>query len=442
MSLKHRHKRRHRHASRAKVGASASSRRAVVFRMTSEPGFALPPPQPTIGLVLATDVAPKVPSYFWPPAIAYGRVSVVLATTMACASALAAELAAKASVGGELPQSQGPVPITGAAIIASEVAVAERIRPELDAAGADLSRVHFLGDTGGKIGGLKAFEPIVDTKAVISAIQTVGGIKLVLVELTIPRIDVDIAQNYKGLFASFYTIARELDSAITLLFHPADDLTTQKQIARAANAVASLQSISAVGFITREKATGRWVLVWTKNVVGHDAPGIAFRIESSITNSVGPAAVIAWDPEPVAATETVKLLGIGGDANAMPSKLQRAKDFLADQLSAGLVQVTKLERRALAAGISKAALTRARKELGIEVGSKSRLSALKRAKDFLLAELANGSVSAKAIQRKADTAGISKASLRRAAEALKIQKKRKGGIGSKGRWVWRLRSTS
>jgi putative DNA primase/helicase len=439
MSHKHRHRRRDRQTRQAKARISTSLRSALVFHTASAPDFALSAP-PTIGLVRAEDVAPKLPFYLWPPAIAFGKVSVILATTTACTSALTAELAAKASVGGELPQTQGPVPITGTAIIASEVTVAERIRPELDAAGADLSRVHFLVDIGGKIGGLKAFEPIVDTKAVISAIQTVGGIKLGLVELTIPRIDVDIAQNYKGLFASFYTIAHELDSAITLLFHPADHLTTQKQIARAANAVASLQSISAVGFITREKATGRWVLVWTKNVVGHDAPGIAFRIESSITNSVGPAAVIAWDPEPVAATETAKLLGIGGDANAMPSKLQRAKDFLADQLSAGLVEVTKLETRALAVGISKAALTRARKELGIEVGSKSRLSALKRAKDFLLAELANGSLSAKSIQRKADAARISKASLRRAAEALKIRKKRKGGI--KGRWMWRLPSTS
>jgi len=436
---KHNHKRRDRHTSRPKAWISlASSRPALSFHVASEPGFALTPPQPNIALIRATDVAPKVPSYFWPPSIAFGKISAILAATPACASALIGTLAAKASVGGDLPQSQGPVPITGTAIIASEIAVAERIRPELDAAGADLNRVHFLGD--GKIGGLRVFEPILDTKAVVSAIRAACGIKLVLVELTVPRIDAGIAQTYKGLFAAFYTIARELDLAIVLLFCPADGLTARKQIAQTAKPL--LQSMSAVGFITRETTSGRWVLVWTKNVVGHDALGIAFRIESAPIDSGGPAAVIAWDPDPVPATKTATLANAGDEPNTTPSKLQRAKDFLNDQLSRGLVKVTKLERRAVAAGISKAALTLARKELGIEVGSKGKLSALKRAKDFLLAGLANGSVPAKSIQRKADAAGVSRASLRRAAEALKIKKRRKGGLGSKGRWVWRLRSTN
>ena len=65
--------------------------------------------------------------------------------------------------------------------------------------------------------------------------------------------------------------------------------------------------------------------------------------------------------------------------------------------------------------------------------------AVKKAKDFLLAVLANGPVVAKTIDRKAAAAGISKASLRRARKALKIKVRRKGGFADKGRWVWQLR---
>lgn len=424
-----------------KARISALFPHAPIFRTTPSLGSGL---LPTVSLVRATDVAPKPPSYFWPPAIAFGKVAVILAPTPTCTSALIAELVAKASVGGELPQAKGPVPRSDTVVVAAEVAVAERIRPQLEAAGADLNRVDFLGSGAGQAVGLKRFEPAADCTALRAAIRACGTIKLVVVEFTSRRIDADMAQNYMAIFAPFYTIARELDLAVVLLLHPAADPRARNQIARAANTVASFESVGAVGFVTREKTGGRWVLVWAKNIVGHDAPGVAFRIEAKVISSGAPAAVIAWDPEPVAAPETVKLLAVGGESNARPSKLQRAKDFLAAQTNEGPVKAAKLEKRAAAAGINKATLTRARKQLGIGVGSKDELvksSAVKRAQDFLLAELAGGPVAAKALQRKADKAGISWASIRRARKALKVKSKRKDGVADKGRWVWRLPSS-
>jgi hypothetical protein len=256
-----------------------------------------------------------------------------------------------------------------------------------------------------------------------------------LVELTVPRIDAGMVENYKATFAAFCTIAREQDLAVVLLLHPAADPMARTQIAAANNVLSSWQGVSAVGFVTREKAGGRWLLVWAKNIVGHDAPGIAFQIEAKIISSGVPVAVVVWDPKPVVATKIMRLLAVGRESSARPSKLQRAKEFFAAQIKDGPVKITKIEKRAAAA--------RARNELGIGVISEDEFTgAVKKAKDFLLAELANGPVAAKTVQRKAATAGISKASLRRACKALKIKSKRKGGVAGKGWWVWRLRRST
>jgi putative DNA primase/helicase len=400
----------------------------------------VPQAHSSISLVPATDVTPKPPSYFWPPGVAFGKLSIVLASTATCTSALIAEFAAKATVGGELPQTQGSVPIGDTAILAADGTVAERIRPQLDAAGADLNRIHFFGAVGNGVGVVKNFDPTADFKSFSTAVRANGSIKLVLVELTVPRIDAGMVENYKATFATFCTIAREQDLAVVLLLHPAGNPMARSQIAAAINVLSSWQGVGAVGFVTRENAGGRWLLVWAKNIVGHDAPGIAFQIEAKIMSSGVPAAVIVWDPKPVAATKTMRLLDVGGESSGRRSELQRAKDFFAAQIAKGPVKISKIEKRAAAVGINKATLTRARKELGIEVISEEEFAgAVKEAKDFLLAVLANSPVAAKAIERKAAAVGISKASLRRARKALKIKVRRKGGFAGKGRWVWRLR---
>jgi putative DNA primase/helicase len=431
---------RDRNPSRAKRPFPVLVSRAPLLSTTSPPGSATPL-TPPVNLVRAADVPLKAVPYFWAPAIAFGKVAVILASTATCTSALIAELAAKASGSGDLPQSQGPVPISDIGIVAAEAGIAERIRPQVDAAGADLSRVHFFSSAGGKTIGMNRFDPMADCKPLSAAIRAAGNIKVVLVEFAIPRIDADLPRNYKGFISVFSTIARDLDVAVVVLFHPAGDPPGRKELAQAANAVALFHAVGAVGIATREPNSGRWLLAWIKNVVGHDAPGLTFRIEAKVTSSGGPAAGIAWDPEPVAATETLKLMALGGGSNAEPSKLKRAKEFLAEQVKTGLVDAAEVDALAAAAGIGKSTLTKARKALGIEFGKKDaliKLGAVKRATVFLQAELANGSVSVKAIRRRAKEEGISKASLRRAYEALKIESKRKGGAAGKGHWVWRL----
>src|SRR5580704_13585141 len=106
--------------------------------------------KPEVKLMSAEEVATSTMTYLWPPTIARGQLTVMLAPA-GCTSALMTELAAKASVGGSLPQCPTNVPSSQVAMFAPEARIKATIRPQLEGAGADLARIHFPS-VGGKLG--------------------------------------------------------------------------------------------------------------------------------------------------------------------------------------------------------------------------------------------------------------------------------------------------
>ena len=64
--------------------------------------------------------------------------------------------------------------------------------------------------------------------------------------------------------------------------------------------------------------------------------------------------------------------------------------------------------------------------------------ALTDAEDFLRLLLGAGPLPAKHVKAEASDAGVSGASLRRAADSLGVKRRRTGGIAGAGRWIWEL----
>jgi hypothetical protein len=65
-------------------------------------------------------------------------------------------------------------------------------------------------------------------------------------------------------------------------------------------------------------------------------------------------------------------------------------------------------------------------------------NAIEEAKQFLLDVLSEGQEGQKEIKRQAEEAGFHWRTVRRAKDLLGVEAIREGGIGEKGRWVWRL----
>jgi putative DNA primase/helicase len=138
----------------------------------------------------------------------------------------------------------------------------------------------------------------------------------------------------------------------------------------------------AVFLVTEEAGTNRRLFLPVKNNLSQDRIGYGFRIETKIVGDGIETSHLVWEPE--------------------------------------LVTISAEEALAAASGVSK------------------KLPALTDAEDFLRVLLGAGPIPVKDIRREATDAGISYASLRRAADTLGVKSRRTGGIAGQGFWVWEL----
>src|SRR6478672_10265157 len=100
---------------------------------------------PVPRLTCLADVAPQPVRWLWPGRIALGKLTLICGDPGLGKSFLTLDLAARLSAGRAWPDGAAPVAGAGSAVlITAEDDAADTIRPRLDAAGADVSRIVAL----------------------------------------------------------------------------------------------------------------------------------------------------------------------------------------------------------------------------------------------------------------------------------------------------------
>ncbi len=95
------------------------------------------------GLVRLSDVQPERVSWQWPGRLPLGKLVVLDGDPAVGKSTVSAFMAATVTTGRPWPDG-APCPVGDVLILSAEDGVADTIRPRLDAAGADVARVHAL----------------------------------------------------------------------------------------------------------------------------------------------------------------------------------------------------------------------------------------------------------------------------------------------------------
>jgi hypothetical protein len=278
-------------------------------------------------------------------------------------SFVAIDLAAAVSRGAALPGDDPPDGAGGVILLSAEDDPARAIRPRLETAGADLSRV-FLLEAVFLDNGSEALPSLAtDMEAIGQAIASVPDCRLVIIDpisAYLGRTDDHRNAELRGILSPLKALAERTDVAMVLVTHLNKSGGTNGRH-RVIGSIAYVGACRSNFLFARDQGepTGRRVLMLDNgcNLAG-DVPTLAYRIED---RGDGPA--VEWEPDPVAITADQVL---SADATDPDERRERAEcdDWLRAMLADGPVLHAEIVKAGRDAGFHESALKRSKRRVG------------------------------------------------------------------------------
>lgn len=337
----------------------------------------------------ASDIQSKPVLWLWKGRIARGKVSMLAGNPGLGKSQITASLAAITSNGSTWPVDGTQCECGNVIFLSAEDDPEDTIRPRLEAAGADLSRVFILDAVvdgyradGGTIE--RAFNLKTDLTRLGVMLDEIGGASLIVIDpITAYLGGADSHKNaeIRALLSPLSDLASKHGTAVVCISH-LNKSSGGEALMRVTGSLAFVAAARAAFVVTKDpKNDARRLFLPLKNNIGNDQSGLAFTVQPvEIESSSGliQTSCVIWENSPIMIT---------------------ADEVMAQQN-----------------------------------GHEER-DALEDAKKFLRGLLADGSIPSKQIRADAEGAGYSWRTIQRAQQALCIEAIKEG---MKGGWVWRL----
>jgi hypothetical protein len=317
--------------------------------------------------ICLANVKPEPISWLWPGLIPRGKITLIAGDPGLGKSLISSMLASVASKGYTWPLTDSHSPIGDVVLLSAEDDPADTIRPRLDAAGADCSRVHIIESiketiTDGSVTH-RMFSFKQDITALDECLSSFPDCKLVIVDPVSAYMDgTDGNSNtdIRGLFAPLAALAMKYKVAVVLIQHLNKSGGTNA-LYRSIGSIAFVGAARSAFIVTKDPDNPkRRLFMPTKNNLAEESNGLAY----SVIEAENGAPVIVWESDPITIT--------ANDALAVPEQNEErtatdeAVAFLRDLLSAGPMQVSKIEKESRQAGINSKPLRSARIRLGIK----------------------------------------------------------------------------
>jgi putative DNA primase/helicase len=322
-------------------------------------------PRPIIGTRRMSDVQPEPVTWLWSPRIAQGKVTLIAGDPGLGKSMLTVAMAAHVSRGAPWPVDRAPCPQGDVVMVSAEDDPGDTIRPRLDAAGADVSRVHYLTvvhelDPKGNPRD-RSFNLARDVTGLDDLLRQTPDCRLVSIDPVSAYLGGADSHNnadIRALLAPLATVASKYKVAIVCVTH----LNKSQQanaLYRASGSLAFVAAARAAYSVTKDPDDhDRRLILPLKNNLGDDRTGFAYRIIEAENG----APVLVWEDEPVE-------ISLEDIANAVtdrkPRPAEQAKTMLLRILAGGEALQKDIEAQAEALDISWRTVMRAKKDLGI-----------------------------------------------------------------------------
>lgn len=316
--------------------------------------------------VCLRDVEPEAIQWLWPDHIPLGKITVLVGDPGVGKSMLTAAIAAQISLGSPWPVGNTECSQGDVVMLCGEDDLSDTVRPRMDAAGADVSRVHAItmvrevSEDGGIEERLFALSR--DIEHLGSALKSLPETRAVII---------DPVSNYLGEGADSYKdadvrrvlrplkeLAEENNVAMILVGHM-NKASQMKALYRMNGSLAFVALARVVYLVTKDKDDSERRLVLPVKVnIAKDSTGMAYAMQSTPEN----VPYVVWEREPVTVTAEEAL---AEEPAASRMEREDAIAWLRDALAEGPMDATELRKAAEASGVAWRTLGRAKKDAGV-----------------------------------------------------------------------------
>ncbi|MBV9237280.1 MAG: AAA family ATPase [Xanthobacteraceae bacterium] len=274
---------------------AAASTPAVVLKKAPPAQSTAPTATAPAALMIRASELNSLPiNWVWPGRIARAKLTLLAGAPGSGKSAFAMSVIAAVTTGGSYPCDEGRAP-KGSVILVAPRGDADVLVPRLNAAGADLERVHIITHAPGAQGS-RPFDLNTDLLLLVDAIQSLDDLRVVVVDAVNLSGGRAAEQMSRSVLDRLAILAEGRDVSILALVQtaPAD---------RGARKPATLDALTlgtarAAFVIEADPAdANRKLLLQAKNELAGDPGTLAFRIGAQEIDAAQTAARVAFEPQ-------------------------------------------------------------------------------------------------------------------------------------------------
>lgn len=315
--------------------------------------------------VCAADVKPEHVEWLVDQSFPLGMLVVIGGQPGLGKSQISINLAAGVTTGKGLPGGGAFNNHGSVIILANEDDAARTIRPRLDAAGADISKVHIVQGVAREGADVDMFQLDSDIAGLRDRAQEIGDVRLIIIDPPSAylgsKIDSYKDSDVRRVLIPLGNFAQETGAMILLIVHlnKRTDGGAQQRFSGSTAWTAAPR----VGFmVVEDPLTKQRLMLPVKNNIGDDRLGYQYHIAEKLIQYGGQtfkSSCIVWDQT----TDRSVADLLAPPKTAKGSAVDEAKTFLEDELADGPVPVEKIMLAAKVAGISWPSVTRAKGRL-------------------------------------------------------------------------------
>lgn len=319
---------------------------------------------PGVELIRGDSITPKNVEWVWPRYFARGKLHVVAGAPGTGKTTILLDAAARITRGRAFPDETQPVAPGDIVMWSGEDDLEDTLAPRLIAAGADMSRVHFVGAKVDANGNRRSFDPSTDLAQLSAAIHRCLALALVIVD---PLVAVSTRDSHKNAetrrdLTPLQDLAVEHNAPVVGIAHFSKGMAGRDPLERLSGSLA-FGAVPRIVLGTAKRNAESSILVRIKTTNSKEGDGFAYSIRAATVADEIKTTRIAW-LEPIFGSPQDLFAAVEPATDEHGGK--QAITFLRDTLGNGSLPKDEIERRANEAGLAMRTVERAMNRAGVE----------------------------------------------------------------------------